>query len=145
MRSRIIVAKNGQTLVARGHEYVAPSQSGTTVLTSRQFEEAAPENRTYNRMRNNGDALERAWIYGNPRAASKGEVKRQRNLERAKEQPAISNDEALAIIAALKQEAERKRELAEIEKEEARLEQREARFKAAEKRMAMLMGFAKAN
>ena len=150
MRSRIIVAKNGQTLVARGQEYVAPSQSATTVLTSRQFEESAPENRTYRRMRNNNDALESAWIYGNPRAVSPSALKRAARLEKARSLPMISPAEAIAMIEAMKRADEykakqeaRQRELAELEKEEQKQEQLEARRKASAARLAALAGFAK--
>jgi hypothetical protein len=147
MRSRILVAKNGQTLVARGREYVAPSQSGTTVLTSRQFEEDKP---TYRRMRNNNDALESAWIYGAPRAVSPSALKRAARLENARSMPTISPAEAIAMIEAMKRADEykvkqeaRQRELAELEKEEQKQEQLEARRKVAAHRLSALAGFSK--
>jgi hypothetical protein len=145
MRSRIIVSSNGQTLVARGNEYVAPERSGMTVVTSRQFDEARPENRTYRAMRNNGDALERAWIYGNPRAVSKSELKRAARLEKARSLPTISPAEAIAMIEAMKRADEAKAKLAAREKEraeEARREEleeaKEARRKVAEARLSTL-------
>lgn len=134
MRSRIIVSKNGQTLVARGNEYVAPSQSATTVLTSRQFK--TDQRSTYRAMRTNGDALERAWIYGNPRAVSKAELKRAARLEKARSQPMISPAEAIAMLEAMRRADEANRR---EEKEEAR----EARRKVAEARLSTLRGLNK--
>jgi len=150
MRSRIIISKNGQTLVARGQEYVAPSQSATTVLTSRQFENDNDKRSTYRAMRNNGDALERAWIYGNPRAVSKAELKRAARLEKARSLPMISPAEAIAMLEAMKRADEAKAKLAAREKEraeEARREEleeaREARRKVAEARLSTLRGLNK--
>lgn len=153
MRSRIIVSKNGQTLVARGNEYVSPSQSATTVLTSRQFK--TDQRSTYRAMRTNGDALERAWIYGNPRAVSKAALKRAARLEKARSQPMISPAEAIAMLESLKRADEAKAKLAAREKERAeelrreKLEEaqseeaKEARRKLAQARMGRVMGFNK--
>lgn len=147
MRSRIIVSSNGQTLVARGKEYVAPSQSGITVLTSRQFE----ENRVYNKGPvSSGTILERAAIYGNPRAVSKSELKRAARLEKARSVPVISQAEALSIIESLKRADEMKaRQAARLKEreEEVRREEmeeaKEARRKVAETRLNTLRGLNK--
>lgn len=155
MRSRIIVSSNGQTLVARGQEYVAPSQSATTVLTSRQFENDDDKRSTHRAMRSNGDALERAWIYGNPRAVSKAELKRAARLEKARSLPMISPAEAIAMLESLKRADEMKASLAARAKERAeelrreKLEEahseeaKEARRKLAQARMGRVMGFNK--
>lgn len=151
MRTRIIVARDGQTLVARGQEYIAPTRAAVTVGTSRQFDEPSAENRVENRgPASSQRALDRAWIYGNPRAVSPSELKRAKRLEAARALPQISVAEAISLIEAMKRadeykarQAARERELAEIEAEEYKQEQREARQRASAHRLAALGGFTK--
>jgi cell shape-determining protein MreC len=97
MRSRIIVSKNGQTLVARGQEYVAPSQSATTVLTSRQFEEDKP---TYRRIAMI-EAMKRADEYKAKQEARQRELAELEKEEQKQEQLEARRKASAARLAAL--------------------------------------------
>lgn len=151
MRSRFIVSKNGQTLVIRGDTYVSEKPSTMSVLTSRQFENDAPENKVRSRMRTNNDALERAFIYGQPKATSKAELRRAARLEKARALPVISNAEAIEVLNAIKRandikakQEENRKEREEQARLEAIEEAKEMRKKVAEARLSTLKGLNKA-